>query len=177
MDNINNYIIEKLNHLKALGENSKKNYAEAIHIVKNEMMKNAFLQFAKERALDVTELQSIIKSLGGNFKETTGIQGTSQIKGTDADSASTLVDQNMIINGCVMCEEAAMNAYNEALTSNKIFGSIRDILTYQLNSINNALKNIRTYSRKASFENWGKSIIEQQKEDKKAAKVNRNAIY
>jgi len=160
MENINNYIIEKLNHLKAMSENSKKNYASAIHLVKNEMMKNAFLQFAKERALDVTELQSIVKTLGGNFKETTEIEGTSQITGTDEDSASTSIDQNIIINECVMCEEAAMDAYNEALTGNKIFGSIRDILTYQLDGINNTLKNIRSYARKASFENLGKSIIE-----------------
>jgi len=150
MENINNSIIEKLNHLIAITGYSQNNYIDAAENVKNEAMKKSLLQNAKERATDITELYSIIKSLGGLHIEISTIQNNPNNKETYATSDFTLINEDSIINDCIAGDDAIINAYNEALAGNKIFGSIRDILIYQLSGIRNAIKYIRVYSRKAS---------------------------
>lgn len=150
MENINNSIIEKLNHLIAIAEHSQNNYANAVENIKNEAIKKSLLQYAKERAADIAELQSIIRSLGGYHKETRRMPEYSNNKETDIKSTFILVDEHALINECIRSDDAVINAYNEALSGNKVFGSIRDILIYQLSGIRNEIKDMRIYSRKAS---------------------------
>jgi uncharacterized protein (TIGR02284 family) len=150
MKNINNNIIEKLNHLIAIARYSQSSYTTAAENVKNEVVKNSFVQCAHERALDITELGSIIKSLGGLSKENGNITETSDKKEMDIPSAFTLVDEDLVINKCIISDGALITAYTEALIGNKIFGNIRDILLYQLEGVKNAMKGTHAYSKKVS---------------------------
>jgi hypothetical protein len=52
-----------------------------------------------------------------------------------------------MINKCILSNDDVINAYNETLSGYDIFGSIRDILLYQLRGIKNAIKDIRIYSK------------------------------
>ena len=150
MENINNSIIDKLNHLIAIAEHNQNNYINAAENIKNEAMKKSLLQYAKERAADIAELQSIIRSLGGYHKETRRMPEYPNNKETGIKSTFILVDEDSIINECIVSDDSVINAYNEVLSGNKIFGSIRDILIYQLSGIRNEIKEVRIYSRKAS---------------------------
>lgn len=147
MENINNAIIKKLNHLIATSSYSQNNYINAAENVNNEALKKTFQQYAKERALDISELKLIIESLGSFYKEDILIPDN---KGIENKSAFIDIDENSVINKCVASDDDVINAYNEALSGNAIFGSIRDILIYQLSGIKNAIKDIRIYSRKVS---------------------------
>jgi uncharacterized protein (TIGR02284 family) len=150
MENINNKIIEKLNHLIAVAAYSKNNYINAAEKVKNEAIKKSLLQNAKERTADIAELNSIIRSLGGFDNEINQIVKDSNDIESDVKSTFTLVDEESLINECIIKDNAVVNAYIEALAGNKIFGSIRDILGYQLSGIRNSVKSIRFYLRKVS---------------------------
>jgi len=147
MDNINNAIIKKLNHLIATSSYSQNNYTNAAENVKNEALKKSFQQYAKERALDISELKLIIKSLGSFHEEDVGVPNNKEMK---IRSAFIDIDENSLINKCVLSDDNVIDAYNEALSGNAIFGSIKDILIYQLSGIKNAIKDIRIYSRKVS---------------------------
>ena len=150
MENINNNIIEKLNHLIAIGQYSQRCYTTGAENVKNEVMKNFFLRCAHERALDITELRSIIKSLGGNLREKQDVMEDLNNNEVATEPTFTLVDEYSVINKCIVGNDAVINAYNEALVGNKIFGNIRDILLYQLNGVKDAINGIKVYLRKVS---------------------------
>ena len=150
MENINNIVIEKLNHLIAVAAYSQNNYIIAAANVKNELIKKSLLQNAKERTADIAELNSIIRSLGGFDNEANQIVKDTDDIERNVKSSFTLVDEDMLIHECIIKDNAVVNAYTEALAGNKIFGSIRDILGYQLSGIRNSMKSIRFYSRKVS---------------------------
>lgn len=150
MENINNNVIEKLNHLITVAKNSQNNYINAATDVKNEVIKNSLLQNARERTADIAELNSIIRSLGGFDNETNQIVKQSNDIEIDVKSSFTLVDEDSLITECIIKDNAVVNAYTEALAGNNIFGSIRDILGYQLSGIRNTIKSVRFYSRKVS---------------------------
>lgn len=106
------------------------------------------MQNAKERAADIAELQSIIRSLGGYHKETWRMPEYPNNKEIDIKSTFTLVDEDSLINECIVSDDAVINAYSETLSGNKIFGSIRDILIYQLSGIKNEIKDLRIIQEK-----------------------------
>jgi uncharacterized protein (TIGR02284 family) len=150
MENINNNIVDELNHLIVITLSSQRCYLMGAENVKNEVTKNSFLQCAQERALDIIELRSIIKSLGGSRKEKQEVFEDFNNNEIAAESTFTFVDEYSVINKCIVSNDAVINAYNEALAGNKIFGNIRDILLYQLNGVKNSIKGIKVYSRKVS---------------------------
>jgi len=144
MKNINNAIIKKLNYLIATLSYSQNNYINAAENVQNEVLKKSFQQYSKERALDISELKLIIESLGGLHKEDIRIPNN---KKTEIKSAFIDTSEDLMINKCILSNDDVINAYNETLSGYEIFGSIRDILIYQLSGIKNAIKDLRIYSR------------------------------
>src|SRR5690348_6431090 len=125
MENINNAIIKKLNHLIATSSYSQNNYTDAAENVKNDALKKSFQQYAKERALDISELKLIIKSLGSFHEEDIEARNNEEMT-----IKSEFTDESSMINICVVSDDDVISAYNEALSGNEIFGSIRDILIY-----------------------------------------------
>jgi uncharacterized protein (TIGR02284 family) len=150
MENINNNVIEKLNHLIAVAGYSQNNYINTAANVKNEAIKKSLLRNARERTADIAELNSIIRSLGGYDNETNEIVKDTDDTEKSVKSGFTLVDEDSLINECIIKENVVVNAYTEALAGKQIFGSIRDILGYQLSGIRNSMKSIRFYLRKVS---------------------------
>jgi len=171
MENINNIVIKKLNHLIAVAAYSQNNYIAAAANVKNELIKKSLLQNAKERTADIAELNSIIRSLGGFDNETNQIVKDTDDIEKNVKSSFTLVDENTLINECIIKDNAVANAYAEALADNKIFGSIRDILGYQLSGIRNSVKSIRFYLRKVFINIEGYSIQNRDAQDQMESSI------
>jgi uncharacterized protein (TIGR02284 family) len=135
MENINNNVIEKLNHLIAVAAYSQNNYINAAANVKNEAIKKLLLQNAKERTADIAELTSIIRNLGDFDKETNQTVKHPDNTETEVKSTFTIVDEDLLLNECIIKDNAVVNAYIEVLAGKQIFGSIKDILGYQLSGI------------------------------------------
>ncbi len=136
--------IKTLEGLISILEDGKLGYTDAAEHVENPAMKTDFLEYARERALFIVELQNQINKLG----KSTDISGGGPLGALhrtwiDIKSAFTGGDTESIINACVTGEEAAIEKYKKALEGNNLEHDQIYIVSKQLNSIQNTLSQIK----------------------------------
>jgi len=107
-------------------------------------MKSDFLDYARERALFIVELQDEINKLGKST-DTSGGGPLGALHRTwiDIKSSFTGGDTEAIINACVTGEEAAIEKYKMALEENHLDYNQVSVVSKQLNSIQNTLSQIK----------------------------------
>jgi len=136
--------IKILEGLISILEDGKLGYTDAAEHVENPAMKTDFLEYARERALFIVELQNQINKLG----KSTDISGGGPLGALhrtwiDIKSAFTGGDTESIINACVTGEEAAIEKFKKALEGNNLEHDQIYIVSKQLNSIQNTLSQIK----------------------------------
>lgn len=136
--------ISTLEGLISILEDGKLGYTNAAEHVENALIKTDFLEYARERALFIVELQDEINKLGKST-ETSGGGPLGALHRTwiDIKSSFTGGDTEAIINACVTGEEAAIEKYKMALDKNELDFSQISIVSKQLNSIENTLAKIK----------------------------------
>ncbi len=136
--------VKTLNGLISILEDGKLGYTNAAEHVENLAMKADFLDYARERALFIVELQDEINKLGKST-DTSGGGPLGALHRTwiDIKSSFTGGDTKAIINACVTGEEAAIEKYKAALDENHFEHSQVYIVSKQLNSIQNTLSQIK----------------------------------
>jgi uncharacterized protein (TIGR02284 family) len=125
-------------------EDGKLGYTNAAEHVENAAIKTDFLEYARERALFIVELQDEINKLGKST-DTSGGGALGALHRTwiDIKSSFTGGDTEAIINACVTGEEAAIEKYKKALEENHLEYNQVNIVSKQLNSIQNTLSLIK----------------------------------
>ncbi|MFB9108753.1 ferritin-like domain-containing protein [Flavobacterium gyeonganense] len=136
--------VKTLEGLISILEDGKLGYTNAAEHVENPAMKTEFLEFARERALFIVELQDEINKLGKST-DTSGGGPLGALHRTwiDIKSSFTGGDTEAIINACVTGEEAAIEKYKKALEENHLEYNQVNIVSKQLNSIQNTLSLIK----------------------------------
>ncbi|EJG00443.1 ferritin-like domain-containing protein [Flavobacterium sp. F52] len=136
--------IKTLEGLISILEDGKLGYTNAAEHVENPAMKTDFLEYARERALFIVELQNQINKLGKST-DTSGGGPLGALHRTwiDIKSAFTDGDTEAIINACITGEEAAIEKYKMALEENHLEHDQVYIVSKQLNSIQNTLSQIK----------------------------------
>ncbi|WP_433835423.1 ferritin-like domain-containing protein [Flavobacterium anhuiense] len=136
--------IKTLEGLISILEDGKLGYTNAAEHVENPAMKTDFLEYARERALFIVELQNQINKLGKST-DTSGGGPLGALHRTwiDIKSAFTGGDTEAIINACITGEEAAIEKYKMALDGNNLEHDQIYIVSKQLNSIQNTLSQIK----------------------------------
>ncbi|MFD1603968.1 PA2169 family four-helix-bundle protein [Flavobacterium artemisiae] len=136
--------VKTLEGLISILEDGKLGYTNAAEHVENPAMKTDFLEYARERALFIVELQDEINKLGKST-DTAGGGPLGALHRTwiDIKSSFTGGDTEAIINACVTGEEAAIEKYKNALEENHLEHSQVSIVSKQLNSIENTLSQIK----------------------------------
>ncbi|HEY1193443.1 PA2169 family four-helix-bundle protein [Flavobacterium sp.] len=136
--------IKTLEGLISILEDGKLGYTNAAEHVENPAMKTDFLEYARERALFIVELQNQINKLGKST-DTSGGGPLGALHRTwiDIKSAFTGGDTEAIINACITGEEAAIEKYKMALEENHLEHDQIYIVSKQLNSIQNTLSQIK----------------------------------
>ncbi|WP_035651684.1 PA2169 family four-helix-bundle protein [Flavobacterium sp. ASV13] len=136
--------VKTLNGLISILEDGKLGYTNAAEHVENLAMKADFLDYARERALFIVELQDEINKLGKST-DTSGGGPLGALHRTwiDIKSSFTGGDTKAIINACVTGEETAIEKYKAALEENHLEHSQIYIVSKQLNSIQNTLSQIK----------------------------------
>ncbi|WP_417942440.1 ferritin-like domain-containing protein [Flavobacterium sp. RS13.1] len=136
--------VKTLEGLISILEDGKLGYTNAAEHVENPAMKTEFLEFARERALFIVELQDEINKLGKST-DTSGGGPLGALHRTwiDIKSSFTGGDTEAIINACVTGEEAAIEKYKKALEENHLDYNQVNIVSKQLNSIQNTLSLIK----------------------------------
>lgn len=136
--------VKTLEGLISILEDGKLGYTNAAEHVENPAMKTEFHEFARERALFIVELQDEINKLGKST-DTSGGGPLGALHRTwiDIKSSFTGGDTEAIINACVTGEEAAIEKYRKALEENHLEYNQVNIVSKQLNSIQNTLSLIK----------------------------------
>ncbi|KAF2511849.1 ferritin-like domain-containing protein [Flavobacterium foetidum] len=136
--------VKTLEGLISILEDGKLGYTNAAEHVENPAMKTDFLEYARERALFIVELQDEINKLGKST-DTSGGGPLGALHRTwiDIKSAFTGGDTEAIINACITGEEAAIEKYKAALEENHLEYSQISVVSKQLNSIQNTLSQIK----------------------------------
>ncbi|MDR6764267.1 uncharacterized protein (TIGR02284 family) [Flavobacterium sp. 2755] len=136
--------VKTLEGLISILEDGKLGYTNAAEHVENLAIKADFLEYARERALFIVELQDEINKLGKST-DTSGGGPLGALHRTwiDIKSSFTGGDTEAIINACITGEEAAIEKYKKALEDNELEHSQVFIVSKQLNSIQNTLSQIK----------------------------------
>lgn len=136
--------VKTLEGLISILEDGKLGYTNAAEHVENPAIKTDFLEYARERALFIVELQDEINKLGKST-DTSGGGPLGALHRTwiDIKSSFTGGDTESIINACVTGEEAAIEKYKMALEDNHLEYNQVSIVSKQLNSIQNTLSQIK----------------------------------
>ncbi|MFD2941462.1 ferritin-like domain-containing protein [Flavobacterium notoginsengisoli] len=136
--------VKTLEGLISILEDGKLGYTNAAEHVENPAIKTDFLEYARERALFIVELQDEINKLGKST-DTSGGGPLGALHRTwiDIKSSFTGGDTEAIINACVTGEEAAIEKYKKALEDNHLEHGQIYIISKQLNSIENTLSQIK----------------------------------
>lgn len=136
--------VKTLEGLISILEDGKLGYTNAAEHVENPAIKTDFLEYARERALFIVELQDEINKLGKST-DTSGGGPLGALHRTwiDIKSSFTGGDTESIINACVTGEEAAIEKYKAALEENNLEHGQVLVVSKQLNSIQNTLSQIK----------------------------------
>ncbi|MCD0467923.1 PA2169 family four-helix-bundle protein [Flavobacterium sp. ENC] len=136
--------VHTLEGLISILEDGKLGYTNAAEHVDSPAIKTDFLDYARERALFIVELQDQINKLGKSTDTAGGGPlGAIHRAWIDIKSSFTSGDTEAIINACVTGEEAAIEKYKAALEKNELEASQIAIVSKQLNSIENTLTKIK----------------------------------
>ncbi|WP_281631227.1 ferritin-like domain-containing protein [Flavobacterium luteolum] len=136
--------VKTLEGLISILEDGKLGYTDAAEHVENPAMKTDFLEYARERALFIVELQDQINKLGKSTHNSGGGPlGALHRVWIDIKSAFTGGGTEAIINACITGEEAAIEKYKKALEENNLEHDQIYIVSKQLNSIQNTLSQIK----------------------------------
>ena len=136
--------IEKLNHLIGIANDGKYGYENAAEDVKDETLKQMFRQYSLERARYAEDLKKEVSGLGGSADNGGGPLGALHRTWMDIKSAVTAGDRETILKTCITGEEAAVNAYTDALNDDAVTGHVKQIVSQQLAGIQFALNSIRS---------------------------------
>lgn len=136
--------VSTLEGLISILEDGKLGYTNAAEHVENAAIKTDFLEYARERALFIVELQDEINKLGKST-DTSGGGPLGALHRTwiDIKSSFTGGDTEAIINACITGEEAAIEKYKMALEKNELEFNQIAIVSKQLNNIQITLEKIR----------------------------------
>jgi uncharacterized protein (TIGR02284 family) len=94
-------------------------------------LKAYFADRAEDCKTGAHELQTLVRSLGGDPEKTSSISGTLHRRWVDIKTALTANDDVAVLNECERGEDVALRAYRNALDKD-LPQSIRPILERQL---------------------------------------------
>ena len=143
MENTNQAIIDKLNHLIGIAQDGRQGYENAAADVDDLDSSELFMKFSKQREVYVNELQIEVKKMGGEAEQEGGPVGTLHLMWMDMKSAFTSGGKTAIINACITGEETAKAEYQKVLIDDHIRGNIKQIIEDQLHGIEYALASIK----------------------------------
>ena len=148
----NKKTISTLNELIETCEDGVEGFKQAAEGVSSEQLKSVFTKYSQERAGYVTDLQNLVRTLGGDPEESGSTAGALHRGWINIKSAITGNDDAAILNECERGEDSAKNAYKEAQKED-LPGYIRDIIEAQFSGVLAAHDHIRTLRDAANNKN------------------------
>lgn len=137
-------VVSTLNGLIQILEDGKLGYTNAAEQVDNPVIKSELLDYARQRAFFIVEIQDEINKLGKSTDESGGGPlGALHRVWIDIKSSFTGGETEAIINACITGEEAAIEKYKTALETKELELNQIAIISNQLNIIQDTLTKIK----------------------------------
>ena len=114
----NDEVISTLNGLIETCKDGQEGFQEAAEGVESQNLKMFFYECSQQRAEFTGELQSLVRSLGGDPETTSSFAGSLHRGWINIKSAVTGSDDAAILNECERGEDSAKNNYKSALEEN-----------------------------------------------------------
>lgn len=142
-ENISNEnLIEDLNDIIVKNYDASKGFKNASSNVKQQELKEMFLQCSTQRSKFAGELQQEVRSLGGEPKHETSTLSAMHRAWMDVKSAVSTDETEAILGACTTGEKAAVKEYDDLLDQ-QIPENIRKVVQMQRNVVNDTLQSIK----------------------------------
>jgi len=133
----NNAVISTLNGLIETCKDGQNGFKEAAEGVERSDLKSLFYEFAQQRAQFVGELQSLVRTIGGDPENSGSTLAAIHRGWINIKSVVTGKDEHAILNECERGEDSAKNAYKSALESG-LPANVLDTVQTQYTSVQSA---------------------------------------
>lgn len=140
-------IFSILNHLIQTCRDGEDGFRMAAEAVKNTQLKSMFLDYSEQRAKFANELQLKIARLGGHPKESGSLAAAAHRGWMSLKTTLTGHDEGAIIAECGRGEDAAMQAYEKALSRN-MPSDMRELIQRQREQVREAHHRVRALELK-----------------------------
>jgi uncharacterized protein (TIGR02284 family) len=148
----NDGVISTLNGLIQTCKDGQEGFKEAAEGIERSDLKSLFYEFSQQRAQFAGELQSLVQTLGGDPEDSGSFSGALHRGWINIKSAVTGKDETSILNECERGEDAAKNAYKDALKE-PLPGYVLETVQTQYSSVQQAhdrIKALRDAANNAS---------------------------
>ena len=138
----NDDVISTLNDLIEICRDGQYGFKEAAEGVERSDLKSLFYEFSQQRAEFAGVLQGLVRSLGGEPSDSGSVTGAMHRTWIDIKAAVTGRDEQAILNECERGEDAARDAYRDAL-ENSLPANVSDVLHQQAQAVQAAHNRVK----------------------------------
>ncbi|HUE93884.1 PA2169 family four-helix-bundle protein [Pseudomonas sp.] len=145
----NKDVTSVLNDLIETSKDGEKGFQECAENIKTVQLKTLFNQRAQECAMAASDLQQLVRGLGGEPETTSSFAGDLHRRWVDLKAMVTGKDDEAILNECERGEDVALKEYREALEK-PLPASIRMVVEKQLQGVqrnHDQIKSLRNLAR------------------------------
>ncbi|MGQ0763801.1 MAG: ferritin-like domain-containing protein [Acidobacteriota bacterium] len=142
----NDEVISTLNNLIETCKDGQDGFRTAAEGVKNSELTKLFNTYSQQRAQFASELQSEVRSLGGESEQSGSTAAALHRGWIDIKSAVTGADEGAVISECERGEDAAVEAYQEALEKD-LPNDVKAIVSRQFSQVKEAHDRIRALEK------------------------------
>ena len=152
MTDLNKEAISVLNDLIETSKDGEKGFQECAENSKTVQLKSLFNQRAQECAAAASDLQQLVRGLGGEPETTSSVAGDLHRRWVDLKAMVTGKNDEAILNECERGEDVALKEYREALEK-PLPASIRMVVEKQLQGVqrnHDLVRSLRDQARAAA---------------------------
>lgn len=135
---------KKLNNLLEKTYDAEKGFTKAAENVEHQALKSYFNSKAQERYNFGHELKSEITSFNEEVDKGGSIAGNAHRAWMDVKSLFSADDEESMLEEAIRGEKSAIEEYKDVLNETTLPSTTKSLLTYQKNTIENGLSNIKT---------------------------------
>lgn len=153
----NDDVISTLNGLIQTCKDGEEGFREAAVVVESSETKSFFAEKSRERSHFVGELQTLVRTLGGDLESEGTVTAALHRGWMDLKAAIVGNDLHGVLVECERGEDSAKNTYQEAL-SLTLPANVSDVVQSQYNSIlatHDVVKTLRDAGKNASSASSG----------------------
>ncbi len=147
----NDDVISCLNGLIETCKDGQEGFQEAAEGVENHDLKQLFYECSQQRSEFAGELQSLVRSLGGDPETSSSFAGSLHRGWMNIKSAVTGKDEAAILNECERGEDSAKSNYKDALEKN-LPANVAETVQKQYASVQSVHDKVKTLRDSANGE-------------------------